>query len=185
MTRIRAATLQDARAITAIYNEGIAERASTFETTPRTLDDTLQRLAELQRHPMLVAVTEAGSVVGWAGLSDYRPRACYAGIGEFSVYLYAGVRGRGIGRQLLTALIEVACERGYWKLVSRIFPFNTASRALCRAVGFREVGLYEKHARLDGRWLDVVIVERLIPENLSATQPAAEAASAVLQRSTP
>ena len=60
-----------------------------------------------------------------------------------------------------------ARDRGYWKLVSRIFPFNDASRALCKSCGFREVGVYEKHGRLDGRWLDVIIVERLIPESLS------------------
>jgi L-amino acid N-acyltransferase YncA len=72
-------------------------------------------------------------------------------------------------------LIEAARDRGHWKLVSRVFPFNHASRAACRAVGFREVGIYEKHAMLDGQWLDVVIVERLIPDNLHAPQPAADA----------
>ena len=98
-------------------------------------------------------------VVGAGGVGD-------GGLG--AVELEVGLRrGRGIGRQLLDALIEAARARGNWKLVSRIFPFNTASRALCRACGFREVGLYEKHGRLDGRWLDVVIVERLIPENLT------------------
>jgi len=65
----------------------------------------------------------------------------------------------------LNALIASAADRGYWKLVSRIFPFNTASRALCRSCGFREVGVYEKHGCLDGQWLDVIIVERLITEN--------------------
>jgi phosphinothricin acetyltransferase len=75
-----------------------------------------------------------------------------------------------VGRTLLDALVGVAKDRGDWKLVSRIFPFNTASRALCRACGFREVGVYEKHGRLDGRWLDVVIVERLIPENLTSKE---------------
>jgi L-amino acid N-acyltransferase YncA len=74
--------------------------------------------------------------------------------------------GRGIGRQLLEALADEARGRGYWKLVARIFPFNEASRRLCRASGFREVGVYEKHGRLDGRWTDVIIVERLIQENL-------------------
>lgn len=162
---IRHALSGDAARIAAIYNQGIAERASTFETAPRTAADMEARLAEAERFPMLVAVDDSG-VVGWAGLSAYRPRTCYAGIAEFSIYLDAGARGRGIGRRLLEALIDVARERGYWKLVSRIFPFNTASRALCRRCGFREVGVYQKHGRLDGRWTDVVIVERLITENL-------------------
>ena len=106
-------------------------------------------------------------MLGWAGLSAYRPRACYEGIAEFSIYLDRDARGRGVGRQLLTSLIDAARDRGYWKLVSRVFPFNTASRALCRACGFREVGVYEKHGCLDGQWMDAVIVERLIPENLT------------------
>lgn len=163
--RIRPADDADAPAIAGIYNQGIADGGATFETLPRSVDDVRRRLREGERFPLLVA-EEAGLVIGWAGISGYRPRACYRGIGEFSIYLDRGARGRGIGRQLLSALVDAARARGYWKLVSRIFPFNAASRALCRACGFREVGVYEKHGRLDGRWIDVVIVERLIPENL-------------------
>lgn len=174
MLRIRPATLDDAPAITAIHNESIAGRGATFDTQPRRVEDVEARVADT-RHPLLVA-TDDGVVVGWAGLSAYRPRACYAGIAEFSVYLDRHARGRGIGRQLLQALIDAARAAGFWKLVSRIFPFNHASRAACRAVGFREVGVYEKHGVLDGRWLDVVIVERLIPENIPAEHPAADAA---------
>ena len=164
-TIVRMATEADAAAIAGIYNQGIHERAATFETTPRTVEDILVRLRERDRFPTLV-IEEEGAVVGWAGLSLYRPRSCYAGIAEFSVYLDRHSRGRGFGRQLLEALVSAARDAGYWKLVSRIFPFNTASRRLCRTCGFREVGLYEKHGRLDGRWMDVVIVERLIEENL-------------------
>lgn len=165
--QIRAAVQDDANAVTAIYNQGIAARSSTFETAPRDVDDIRARLRDPE-FPMLVAVGADGTVVGWAGLGRYRPRACYAGIAEFSIYLDESARGRGIGRVLLAALIEVAAARGFWKLVSRIFPFNTASRRLCAACGFREVGVYEKHGQLDGQWLDVVIVERLIPANVAA-----------------
>jgi L-amino acid N-acyltransferase YncA len=161
---IRSAVPSDAAAIADIYNQGIAERGATFETAARSEADIETRLREQARYPMLVA-EEHGRVLGWAGTSQYRPRACYSGIGEVSVYLDRAARGRGIGRQLLESLVSAARERGYWKLVSRIFPFNAASRALCRSCGFREVGVYEKHGCLDGRWLDVVIVERLMPEN--------------------
>lgn len=166
---IRRASHADAAAIAAIYNQGIEDRGATFETAPRTAAEILVKLADDERFPNLVA-EDQGQVLGWAGLSSYRPRLCYAGIAEFSIYLERGARGRGIGRQLLTSLIEVAAECGYWKLVSRIFPFNTASRALCGACGFREVGVYEKHARLDGEWRDVVVVERLIPENMTQAE---------------
>src|SRR5262245_6356124 len=161
---IREATREDAPAIAAIYNIGIAERSATFETEPRSEAQLAARIDQCDRYPILVAADtdRAGTIVGWAGASEYRPRACYAGIGEFSIYLDPGARGRGIGKQLLLALIDAARARGYWKLLSRVFPFNTASRALCRSCGFREVGIYEKHGQLDGVWLDVVIVERLL-----------------------
>ena len=163
---IRAAVTDDAAIIASIYNQGIADRGATFETEPRTAADIETKLTAPDAFSTLVAEAN-GEVIGWAALSSYRPRACYAGIAEFSIYLDRTNRGRGVGRQLLTALVDAARERGFWKLVSRIFPFNAASRALCQACGFREVGIYEKHGRLDGEWLDVVIVERLIPENLS------------------
>ena len=163
---IRDAQPPDAEAIARIYNQGIEERAATFETQPRTAQDIAVKLADRERYPVLVA-TEGDAVIGWAGLSTYRPRACYSGIAEFSIYLDQAARNRGVGRRLLTALVGAARDRGYWKLVSRVFPFNTASRALCKACGFREVGIYEKHGQLDGHWLDVVIVERVIPENIA------------------
>jgi phosphinothricin acetyltransferase len=164
--RVRAADAADAASIADIYNQGIADRGATFETKWRSEADIAERLEHAGRYPLLVAV-DGDSIVGWAGLSRYRPRECYDGIAEFSIYLDRAARRRGIGRLLLNALVESAGEHGFWKLVSRIFPFNAASRALCRSCGFREVGTYEKHGRLDGEWLDVIIVERLIHDNLT------------------
>lgn len=112
-------------------------------------------------HPVVV-VEGAGEVIAFASTSTYRPRDCYRGIAEFSVYVAREARGRGAGRLAMQALIRAAEEAGYWKLLSRIFVENTASRALVKSVGFREVGVYEKHAQLDGVWRDVVIVERLL-----------------------
>lgn len=170
---VRRAERSDARSIAEIYNAAIAERIATFETEPRTESAMADWIAgHDERHPILVAVAaEAPSagpraVAGWASVAAYRPRSCYSGIGEFSVYVARDCRGRGVGKDLLLALIEEARRQGYWKLVSRVFPFNSASRRLCKSCGFREVGVYEKHGKLDGKWLDTVIVERLIPENL-------------------
>lgn len=160
MITIRQAVLTDAADVAAIYNQGIADRGATFETTPRTVTDLVERLADQARYPVLIAAGADGRMLGWASLGSYRARECYTGIAEFSIYLDRDARGQGVGKQLLDALVELAAARGFWKLVSRIFPSNAASRALCRACGFREVGVYEKHAQLDGRWLDVVIVER-------------------------
>jgi phosphinothricin acetyltransferase len=165
--QIRAATEADAAAIAEIYNQGIEDRVATFETALRTAEDRRTWLRSIAgRYPAIVADFEA-QVVGWAGAGPYRARECYRGIGEFSVYVRRDWRGRHIGDLLLPALIAEAEQLGIWKLLSRIFLFNEASRALCRRHGFREVGIYEKHGKLDGQWLDVVIVERLIPANLT------------------
>ena len=165
-SHIRSASVNDAAAIAEIYNQGIDDRLATFETKRRTAEDQqawLQAIAG--RYPAVVAQID-GEIIGWAGAGPYRERECYRGIGEFSMYVRRDWRGQGIGDLLVAALITEAERFGLWKLISRIFPFNEASRALCRKHGFREVGMYEKHARLDGRWLDVVIVERLICSNL-------------------
>ncbi|WP_298821716.1 arsinothricin resistance N-acetyltransferase ArsN1 family A [Chloroflexus sp.] len=160
----RLATPADAAAIATIYNQGIADRIATFETRMRTADEVAQWFGN--RFPIVVTVVN-DQIVAFAATFPYRTRACYAGIAEFSVYVEREWRGRGIGRLTMLALIEAAARAGFWKLLSRVFVENTASRAMLASVGFREVGIYEKHARLDGRWRDVVIVERLIPEQLT------------------
>ena len=164
--QVRNATLDDAPAIAEIYNQGIEDRVATYETEPRSTEEQQAWLRAIADHYPAVVAQIDGEIVGWACAGPYRARKCYRGIGEFSMYVRRDWRGRSVGDLLLAALISEAERLGLWKLLSRIFPFNAASRALCRKHGFREVGVYEKHARLDGRWLDVVIVERLIQSNL-------------------
>jgi L-amino acid N-acyltransferase YncA len=156
----RPATPSDADAIAGIYNQGIEDRVATFETRFRSGVDVRAWFDGV--HPIVV-VEDEDSVVAFAATSVYRPRECYAGIAEASVYVSRPYRRRGAGRIALEALIQRSKEAGFWKLLSRIFPENTASRGLVRQLGFREVGVYEKHGQLDGQWRDVVIVERLIP----------------------
>src|SRR5262249_54395700 len=103
-------------------------------------------------------------IIAFGATFTYRPRACYAGIAEVSVYVAHHARGHGAGRLVLKALMDAAREAGFWKFVSRVFPENAASRAMLRSLAFREVGIYEKHGQLDGQWRDVVIVERLLEE---------------------
>jgi L-amino acid N-acyltransferase YncA len=165
----REATPADADAIARIYNEGIRDRVGTFETRERTPDDIRGWFDGI--HPIVVVEDGLRRIVAFASTSTYRPRECYDGIAEFSVYVDRALRGKGAGRVAMDALISAARRAGLWKLVSRVFVENTASRSLLAGLGFREVGIYEKHARLDGVWRDVVIVERLIPENQPATAP--------------
>lgn len=158
--KARDAAVADFSAIARIYNEGIDDRVATFETRHRTADDLVQWLDGC--HPVVVVEDDAGDVIAFAATSIYRPRDCYAGIAEFSVYASRAARGRGAGRLAMESLFTAARDAGFWKLVSRVFVENEASRGLLRKVGFREVGVYERHGQLDGVWRDVVIVEKLL-----------------------
>jgi arsenate reductase len=158
----RLATLRDAAAIARIYNQGIEERIATFETESRSPAEIERQLAEKgDRYPTVV-VERDGDVVAWAGAGPYRSREAYAGVAEHSVYTARHARGLGAGRAALDGLIREYEARGFWKLVSRIFPENRASLVLHERVGFRVVGVYRRHGRLKGEWRDCVIVERLL-----------------------
>ena len=162
--RARPARRDDAAAMAEIYNQGIEDRIATFETDLRSAADVD---GWFDTALALVVVVDADdTVMGYAVAHPYADRCCYRGIGEFSVYVRRSARGRGVGRAAMAGLIDAARDAGLWKLLSRIFPDNLASLALMRRLGFREVGVHEKHGKLDGVWKDTVIVERLIPENL-------------------
>jgi L-amino acid N-acyltransferase YncA len=159
----RAASEKDAEAIARIYNEGIEERIATFETRPRTAGEIRSWFDG--EYPVVV-VEDDGTVISFASASAYSPRPCYSGVAEFSVYTAKEARGRGAGGLAMRALISAAEDAGFWKLTSRVFVENLPSRRLLLSLGFREVGVHERHARLDGVWRNVVVVERLIPSNL-------------------
>ena len=158
----RLAVAADAEAIARIYNQGIAERIATFETEPRTSAQIAAQLADKGDRFPTVVVERDGQVVAWAGAGAYRSRGAYAGVAEHSVYVDRAARGTGAGRAALEALFRAYEERGFWKLVSRIFPENAASIALHERAGFRIVGTYRRHGKLEGQWRDCVIVEKLL-----------------------
>ncbi len=147
------------QAIAQIYNLGIAGRQATFETRERSAADVAEWLQA--RGPLLVAELD-GAVAGFARVSAYSPREAYAGVGEYGIYLAQAARGRGFGTRLLDALAEAAERDGYHKLTGKLFTSNAAGLALARRCGFRTVGTHLRHARLDGEWRDVVVVERLL-----------------------
>jgi len=161
---VRSARREDAAAIARIYNQGIEDRMATFQSEPRSLADIERLLCErADRYPTIV-VERGGEVVAWASAGSYRSTPWYGPIAEHSVYVDRAHRGTGVGRLALEALCREAERLGFLKLVSRIFVENDASRALHREVGFREVGTYRRHGRLDGAWRDCVIVEKLLGE---------------------
>jgi L-amino acid N-acyltransferase YncA len=159
---VRAAQPADAPAIAALYNVGIEERQATFETRPREPAEIGAWFEPAL--PFLVAEDADGRVVGFARVSPYSDRCVYDGVGEHGVYVGRQARGQGVGRRLLEALAAESERHGLYKLTSRVFTTNEASRAAHRAAGFEEVGVQRRHGRLDGEWKDCVVVERLLGE---------------------
>ncbi|GMA15939.1 N-acetyltransferase family protein [Deinococcus metallilatus] len=162
MTRTRAATPDDALAITRIYNQGIQDRVATFETRERSAAEVQEKLSE--PYPAVVVLDTSREVVAFAWSRPYSTRPAYATIGDHGVYVAREARGQGYGEAALRALLQAARQAGLHKLTSRIFTDNTASRRLHLRCGFREVGTHRRHAQLDGDWRDVVIVEVLLDE---------------------
>ncbi len=165
---VRPARPGDAARVAEIYNEGIQETDAALETATRTASDILSILCR-PRHYLFVAEW-AGVILGWSLLTPDRESPFYEGVGEVRVYISHSSRSQGLGRMLVEALLKVAEEHGFHKVVGRIAASNQPSRRLCRGLGFREVGVHEKHGRVGNRWIDVVIVEKRI----EAPVPAAE-----------
>jgi len=160
--RVRQATAADVPAITRIYNQGIADRLATLETEERTEDERAAWLAGRgERHPALVAEVE-GVVAGWGSLNPFSPRPAYRWVADFSVYVARERRGQGVGGAIMAALEEAARDLGYHKLVLAAFPFNAAGMALYRRHGFQTVGVYHEQGQLDGRWVDTIVMEKIL-----------------------
>ena len=160
--RIRPAQPGDAEAISEIYNQGIADRIATLETRLRTPEERRNWLAMRRpRHPVVVCEGERG-VCGWASLNSFNPREAYDHVADFSVYVERASRSRGVGGALLAHLETLAAGLGYHKLALAMLPANGAGVALYRRRGFREVGTYREHGRVDGRWVDILVMEKIL-----------------------
>ena len=161
--RVRLATAADAEAICRIYNQGIEDRVATLETELRTPEERRAWLAgRSPRNPVIVAERVDGSIAGWASLNVFNPREAYRHVTDISVYVARAFRGKGIGRILLTRLVELGRAHGFHKLVLSAFPTNTGGMALYTRHGFRTVGIYEEQGQLDGHWVDTIIMEKLL-----------------------
>jgi phosphinothricin acetyltransferase len=139
-----------------IYCEGIATGNATFDLEAPSWAEWDEGT---HKHSRLVARDSAG-LSGWAVLKRHSKRKCYAGVAETSIYIAESARGRGVGRELLTALIESAEQAGMWTLLAGIFPENEASLRLHRSLGFRDVGRNERIGQLHGVWRDTLRLER-------------------------
>ena len=161
--QIREATHEDAAAIARIYNQGIEDRVATLETQLRSPEERAEWLAARgPRHPVFVAVDDAGLVLGWGSLNSFNPRPAYDHVVDLSLYVAREQRGRGIGDALLSTLEDRARALGYHKLVLAAFPTNLPGMRLYERHGFSTVGIYHEQGMLDGRWIDVIVMEQIL-----------------------
>lgn len=160
---VRPATVEDAEAIRSIYNPEVLESTVTFDLVPRTLHEQQQWLrARSGAHTVLVAEDEHAEVVGFGSLSPYKDRPAYSTSVEDSVYVRRDQRGLGVGRLLLAELVAVATSHGFHTVLARIVGDHDASIRLHLSLGFDVVGTEREVGRKFGRWLDVVIMQRLL-----------------------
>jgi L-amino acid N-acyltransferase YncA len=159
---IRAANDSDLAAIRAIYNEGIEDRIATLETEARTVEDIADWWRQRDSRYTVLVATENGEVVGWASLNRFSHRCAHAAIADLSVYIARAYRGRGIGLSLLTSLEPLAREAGFHKIVLHALDANDHGKRLYRKCGYAEVGVFKEHGQLDGNYVDVVTMEKLL-----------------------
>ena len=133
---------------------------ATFATGTHSAEERRGWLAGRSATAPVFVAERDGRVLGWSAIAPFSHRPWYSGVGEYTIYVATDARGRGLGRLMLDHLMIEAPAFGYWKLVGMIFPENAAGLALARGAGFREVGVHRGHGRRDGRWRDILVLER-------------------------
>ncbi len=163
VTTLRTATHADAEAIRAIYNVEVAGSTVTFDLVPRSLEDQVRWIEEHSGgHPAIVAVHEVDGVIGFGSLSPYKARPAYSTTVEDSIYVGAGRRSTGVGFQILSEIVRLAQTYGYHSMIGRIVGGHDASIRLHRRCGFEIVGTEREVGRKLGKWLDVVVMQRML-----------------------
>lgn len=163
---IRPVRVEDAKEIARIYNQGVQDRAATFENAYVTPEERYMWIVSRpDKYPVLVAEVKH-TMMGWASLTPYSPRACYSGIAELSIYIERSLRGHGVAQQLMKAMQDAARDKGFYKLMGRLMADNEPARKLCQLMGWKEVGVHEKHGKLGDEWHDLLLVEFMIAENM-------------------
>jgi phosphinothricin acetyltransferase len=159
---VRPAHLDDAESIRVIYNYEVINTTSTFDLVPRSVEDQRDWLAARTGAFSALVAEHDGAVVGFASLSPYKERAAYRTTVEDSVYVDRSHQGRGAGKLLLTAIVEVARSSGFHAVMARIEAGGEVSRALHRSCGFTLVGVEREVGRKFNRWLDIAVMQLLL-----------------------
>jgi phosphinothricin acetyltransferase len=146
-----------------VYNEGIEDRVATLDESPKSADDFAAWWSgHGGRFAVLVAEDKAMNLLGWAALNPYSHRCAYSGVADLSIYVARDARGTGVGSALLAALEKRAKQNGFHKIVLFALSFNAGGEALYRKFGYRQVGIFSEQGRLDGRFVDVIAMEKIL-----------------------
>lgn len=163
MTAIRPAQEGDLASILEIYNQGIQDRVATLEEDTKDMEYMKQWFTNHStRYSVLVAEINPGEIGGWASLNPYSHRCAYSGVADLSVYIRREFRGMGLGSLLLSDLERVAKINAFHKIVLMTFPFNLSGQRLYSKMGYRCVGIFKNQGKLDGRFVDVMAMEKLL-----------------------
>ncbi len=159
---IREAVETDLDSIKDIYNQGIEDRIATLETETKDQAYMEEWFAKHNGRYKLIVAEQDGEIVGWSSLNQYNSRKAYKGVADLSVYISRDHRGKGIGGLLLQSIEEHAKENDFNKIVLFTFPFNQIGQGLYRKQGFREVGVFKNQGFMDGEYVDVMAMEKLL-----------------------
>ncbi|WP_415858086.1 arsinothricin resistance N-acetyltransferase ArsN1 family A [Brevibacillus parabrevis] len=159
---VRKASDVDLESILAIYNQGIVDRIATLESEVKDYNYIRKWFDEHQgRYTVLVAEVD-NTIIGWASLNRYSNRCAYDGVADLSIYIERDYRGKGVGKVLLRKLEETARSHQFYKIVLFTFPFNGLGQGLYKKCGYREVGVFHNQGILDGNFVDVMAMEKIL-----------------------
>ena len=162
MVMIREANINDLESILNIYNQGIEDRIATLETEPKDILYMKEWFEQHKERYKVIVAEQQRKILGWSSLNLFNNRCAYAGVADLSVYIASEYRGKGIGSLLLTEIEEFAKENDFHKIVLFTFPFNKLGQGLYHKKGYREVGIFKNQGILDGQYVDVMAMEKLI-----------------------
>lgn len=160
--KTRLASLNDLGAILNIYNQGIEDRIATLEENQKDIEYMTEWFNNHNERFAVLVIEDNDEIVGWASLNAYSNRSAYAGVADLSIYIRRDYRGKGVGSSLLKEIECTAIKNDFNKIVLFTFPFNNLGQGLYKKNGFREVGVFKNQGKLDGRFVDVMIMEKIL-----------------------
>lgn len=165
MILIREANMNDLEPIMNIYNQGIEDRIATLESETKDLIYMKDWFNHHKDRYKIIVAEQEGHILGWSSINQYSSRCAYAGVGDLSIYIARDHRGKGVGSLLLKEIEEVAIENGFYKILLFTFPFNEMGQSLYKKNGYREVGIFKNQGILDGKFVDVMAMEKMIVQS--------------------